>query len=485
MESLKRLVKNTGAMMIARGIQPVLNFLLVVFISRLLGVEGLGKYTTIFALFSIFQLICAFGIRMLLTREIAKFPDQVNKYLTNGIVVVAIFSLISICVMLMTIFLLKYDSNLTTLASYLSIGLVASALIECFIGVLAGFERLNIVASVTILEEIIKLILSIALLYFGFGLKAIVFIFVALRYFNALLTFYFIVKLIVKPHFEIDFKFCKKILKDVRYFALSIIFVSIYWRMDVVILSKYTSIADVGIYSASLRIFRFVFILIQSFFAAFYPVLSKLFLEDKSKFERACFSSAKYFLISTIPFALIITFLSDKIITIIFGRDFTSSILVLQILIWALIPFTISKVLSFAMLAGDRQKDDLKVNIVSTIIKFSLLIVFVIYYGYIGVTIGTIIAVLLMVAIQLVFTNKSLIPIKLKILVKPFLKIIFSGIAMLLIILLVRSYSVIAALVGSVLIYCGMLYQLKIFSNRDKFFLQSLFPKKAYISRVP
>ena len=477
MGTIERLIKNTGAMIIARGAQPLLNFFLIVIISRIVGAQGLGEYTTIFALLMIFQLISGFGMRMLLTREIAKYPDQVNKYLINSIIIVFMISVISTLAMLVTIFVLYHGSNITLPATVLSISLIASALIECFTGVLAGFERLKIVALITILEVFLKVLISIIVLSLNYGILAITIVFVSLRFLSALLLFLHIKKYFNIVIIKASIQFCISLVKEARYFALSLIFFSIYMQLDIIILSKVGTIADVGIYGAAYKIFQSIIILIESYFVAFYPVLSKFFKEKQSKFEEACYSSGKYFLILLIPLMFTIIFFFDNAFIFIFKEDFVPSIPILKILICLIIPFSIGKIFTFALLASGNQKIDLGVNLIGVIIKFVLVLMFASKYGYLGAAIGVVLSGIFLSLLQLL-AGQMIVRVKLNIIIKPLLKIVFSGIIMLVLILSIKPHSMLVAIIVSFLSYGGLLYLMKTISFQEKI-IQQLVKRKA------
>jgi len=484
MASIKRLAENTGAMMIARGLQPFLNFLLVVFISRWIGVDGLGEYTTIFSLVFVFQLVCSFGLRMLLTREVAKNPECTNKYLSNSLILGLFISCLSAAVMVMSVFILRYNESITMNAAILSLSLIPSALEEIFIGILAGHERLKIVGLVTVIEEAIKVSLSLLFLYLGHGVMAVVIIYVISRFVSAALLYYFIHRFIMTLKFEFEFSFALNLLKQTKIFAFSSVLFALFLQIDVLILSKMGSIEDVGIYGASFRILRFLIMMVQSFFIAFYPILSRLYKEDNHKFEMACYSSGKYFLIVTIPLALLTSMIFHKVVVLFFGLDFVPSVPVLQIIVWSIIPFSISKIFSFALLAANRQKADMWANFYSTFIKAVLLIVLVYFWGYIGISFGTLSGTCVMVAVQLILI-KPILPITSPQIYRLLVKIGIASVSMLISILLFRGINMYLAFIMSVSVYLFLLFKLNIFSGRDKYFAQMLLKRHADNSVAP
>lgn len=472
MSLINRLLKNTAALMTATALQPILNFLLVLFISRYYGKSGLGEYTTAFALLNMFQLFCAFNMRMLLAREVAKYPNDTNKYLMNGLLVVFLFSTISIIAMLTMIQVLNYEPAIARMATVLSVSLLATGGIECFIGILTGHEQLRIVAVMTILEELVKVGLSIFLLYKNAGIFSVAVVFTVLRFFNMGATFAYISRKLLLIKWQLDCLFGKHLILLVRYFALSILFVSIFWQLDVVLISKLKGIEAVGVFSAAFRISRITFLLFQSFIVAFYPVLCKLHKESLEKAEHAFFRASKYLIILAIPVVLFVIFLADDILLLLFGQDFKDSILVLKLLIGGLIPYLLMTSFSHLFLATGHQKIDFVMNVIGVIFKFSLIYICAQFGGIYLVAIMSTLSLCVMFVFQwAVLLKKSILQIRFRRLSGPIFKIGVAAGSMLVIVLMLKPLTLYGALVVSLLAYFAVLYWVKAISTQDRNFL--------------
>ena len=79
MENITRLVaKNTIFQLAGRAVNLLLSLFLVGFLTRYLGTEGFGEYSTIFAYLAIAAAVADFGFITYLTRETAKNPDSLK-----------------------------------------------------------------------------------------------------------------------------------------------------------------------------------------------------------------------------------------------------------------------------------------------------------------------------------------------------------------------------------------------------------------------
>ncbi|MCJ7811932.1 oligosaccharide flippase family protein, partial [bacterium] len=281
MSKTKRLLRNTIAIIIAKGIQPLFSTVLVYFIVRIWSPEDFGKYNALFYLLAIFQVLCGFGLRSTLTREVARNRDFVHQYISNGIIVAIPFSILSMLFMIGVVHILQYESYLIINSYILSISLIASAFGECFEGILCGFERIRSIAIIWIVETILKTGLSIVLVYSGFGILAIVVTFVVFRFFNPIACFFVIRRSFGKLNFGMDIGLINGLIKTTYIVAIIEIVATIYWRIDVVILERMLGDVDAGLFGAVHRLFWFSQMLITTFYTAFLPVISRLYAERR------------------------------------------------------------------------------------------------------------------------------------------------------------------------------------------------------------
>ena len=81
----KRLTINAIFIMAAKGLQPIISFAMILAIGRKLGVTAFGIFSTAISYILIFQIIASFGLRTLITREVAKHRDHVQSYIVNSL----------------------------------------------------------------------------------------------------------------------------------------------------------------------------------------------------------------------------------------------------------------------------------------------------------------------------------------------------------------------------------------------------------------
>ncbi|MBN2030685.1 flippase [bacterium] len=469
------MIKNTFAIIVARGIQPLFSMILVFFIVRIWSPEDFGKYTTLFYLLVIFQVFCGFGLRNTLTRDVSKNRNLVNQYMSSGIVIAIPFSILSMLLMIGVVHTLQYESHVILTADILSISLIASALGECFEGILAGFEKIQSIAVIWIIETVLRSGLSIFLVYSGFGLLALVIVFVVFRFFNPIAYFFIIRKSIIKPKIEIDIGFNKELLKTTYIIGFIAIIATLFWRIDAVILQRMKGDVDVALYGTVNRLFLFSQMLIISFFTAFFPIMARLFSEQKDTFQRVCNKSIQYLCIINLAVALFVMVYSEPIVLLFFGSDFLDAAPALVIFMWAIFFFAINELLGYVLLASNHQKLDLRIQLIVLLSKVTLNFIFLNKYSYVGAAIATLISLLIMLVLKYGYVAKHVIQFQLQRLIKKVVRLSIAGTIMLSVIYLLKPWNLFIVFIFSVFIYSISLFALKIFSDDDISFFKEWF----------
>lgn len=466
--------------MVAKGLQPIVSFFMIMVIGRKLGVTVFGIYSTAISYILIFQIVASFGLRTLITREVAKHRDQVASYLVNSLYIVIPLSLVAGLIMcVFVLFIIKLDAETARITCLLGLSLLASSIIECFEGVLAGFEKIQTISYIYVIENFVKVGVCILLLYLGFQLWTVVIVHIVTRYMAVLLYVPSILKLTKKVRMLPNARFIKSLLRTAYIFAITMVIVTIYWNIDMVLINKMQGNVDAGIYSGAKRFVLFLITLIQSFFTAFFPVISELYESRVERFQEACKKSLLYLMIAAVPITVIMTLLADKIFNVTFGTGFEESVWVLIILVWIIIPYSISQVFAYALLASNNQRFDLRVNAIALFCNGFLSWLFIKNFSYKGAAIASLISILVYVGLQAPFIFKNIIKFDMQRLGVAAGKVAIGGLVMIGIILLSSKMNLYGVMFFSTMIYFSVLFLVRVFSEEDLQFFKRILKRRA------
>lgn len=479
MSAVKRLITNTMSMFIAQGIQPFLSILLVFIIGRTLGPEIFGKYTIIFQIFSIFQITCSLGLKTLLTREVAIEKENVNKYLVNGSLLSIPASIFNIGIVALALIFLNYESDVATGTYVIALSLIASALTDVFSGILSGFEEIKKLAYAWIIFLAMKTFLSISVLLAGYGLFALILVHVATKFIQSAIIYLYIFKLIGKPKLEIDINLWKKLIRMGWSLALLAISVSLFWRIDAIMLSKMVSNEQVGNFGAAYKIFHFMLMTVRSFSFAFFPMISSMYVNRERDFRKACRKAIRYLTILVLPITIIISFSSPQLMPILWGDKFDNSIVaqVLQVMSWSLIPFAVTEVFGSALIASRNQMIHVILNIIVLIIKIILNYYLTLKYGVVGPAISTLIALFILFVMQIPYVIPKLLSFRIQIAITLVIKMIIVFVLMVGTLYFLKTYHFVIGMTISGVIYAAFLFILRIVSNEDKNYFRVIIKK--------
>ena len=476
MSTTRRFLRNTSVLIVANALQPVLSFYLVVTISRLLNVDGLGAYSTVFNYQAIFQICAGFGLKNLLTRNVAQQHDSLWRYLWQGSLIVLPFALLSMAGLIALTAALDYSPTVFWATAVVSLSLLAAALADVCEGALAGIERLHIVGYSAVLENIVRVVVSLIVLFNGLGLLALVWVFVASKFVKAAFYFWYIHRAVApfpnakrRKDFG-DWHSMRRLIFDARVFALTMLCVTIYWKIDVSLLSKLTGLEAVGIYSAAYRFLMIMLVVVDSFVNSLFPIISNYYHTHGAaggNFDFACKKGMQILVVMILPVVLTLSLLAPQIIALIYGAKYAAATPVLQILIWVVAPYAVSQIFAYALVASNNQRYDFFVNAASMITNIGLHWFLIQRYGYLGAAWAAVFSILVYVALQVPYVFRHVLKFELKALWLGGAKLLAAAGIMAIFILSLPQMNIGLLALLAVLIYLSALLVLRVFSPAD------------------
>jgi len=475
MTTVKRIVKNTGVLILSDVIGKVLMLILIIYAARYLGDVNFGKYSFALAFTSIFIVLSNLGLRNLTVREVAREKELSSKYLSNVSCIKLILSLITFSVIMIAIKLMDYPHDTTMAVYIMGFALILTSFSDFFRSIIRAFERMEYEAIANIIASSIIVILGLFVLFSGYGLLEFVSIYVVGSVFTFLFTLSIVIKKFAKPKFAIDPKFCGQTLKKALPFGLIGILGIIHFRIDIVMLSMMKGDAVVGWYSAAYRLTESLTFIASMFTISLYPVMSRFFISSENALKTSYEKSVKYLFCLGLPIAVGTTLLSDKIILLLYGEPFLNSIIALQILIWATLFMFLNYPLGTVLVSINRERLSLFNGSMCVIINITLNLLLIPKFSYVGASIATVVTEATLFLLGYYFISKYLctLPVR-KIIVKPSCACIIMGAF----IFFFKSSSLAFLIPLAVAIFFAALYLTKFFSEDDISMLKELIGSK-------
>lgn len=353
------------------------------FITRYLGKDGFGDYSTVLAFFAFFSAIADLGLYSISTREISRPESDERKIIGNVFAIRLLISFGIVIISPLVVIFFPYSQSV-------KIGIIIAASAYFFASsysVLIGLFQKRLVMDKVAIGELIGKIFQVAVVVavvkMNLGFRFII----GSLLVNMLVSFvviylwsrkYIVFRLIF------DWPAWKAFLKESYPMGISAIIVFAYFKLDTILLSVLKTSADVGIYNAAYKVLESIIFFPAMFIGLVMPIMARYIFHERSKFDLVADKTFKVFLIFAVPLLVGLSFLSRDVIGLIGGAVFSESVGVLKILAWALTFVFFGNYFTNILIAGNMQKKLMKILFVCAIFNISLNFVLIPRYSYLG-----------------------------------------------------------------------------------------------------
>lgn len=355
MNAIQTIAKNTGALTLMHIVTMGLGLIFTVSLARCFGDIAFGKYSFALAFTALFAVLMDLGFNSLTIREVARDKTLARKYMGNILIIKLFLSIIFFVLVVTAVNLMHYPSDTKIIVYIFGASTVLNSFGGLFRAIFHAFEKMEYDSLLTIIQQVVVVSLGLTLLFLGYNLIPVVSVFLLGSIINVVFSLIVTVKKFAKPEFEVDFAFWKRTIITAIPFSLTTVFISIFDKIDIVMLSMMIGDAPVGWYSAAYRLVAALLFIPGVFLGAIYPVLSKFYVSSANSLEITYEKSFRYLFIIAFPIGVGTMLLADKIILLIYGDGFIHSIIALRILIWMFVLSCASWLLSVVLLSINRQ----------------------------------------------------------------------------------------------------------------------------------
>ncbi|OGY41445.1 MAG: hypothetical protein A2Y82_00830 [Candidatus Buchananbacteria bacterium RBG_13_36_9] len=462
MSLTRKIAHNTLIQFSGKIIGTIFGVLTVAIMTRYLGANGFGQYSTITAYLQFFGILVDMGLSLIIIRLIAD-PEFGEQKIINNLFSLRFFSaLIFLGLAPLIVIFFPYDNLVKIGVAVTTLSFFAASLNQILISL---FQKELKMDKVTIAEISGRLVLFILVFIFAALDKGLLWIMAAVvlgSVINFLLNYLFALKFI-KIKFAFDWPVWKKIIKFTWPIAISIAFNLVYFKADTIILSLYRSQAEVGIYSAPYRFLEILTNFVYLFMGLIFPILTISWAQKNlDKFKSIVQKTFDLLVIMSVPMVFGTLFVAKDLIVLIAGSGFEESAIVLKIIIFATAIIFINSLFGYLTVVLDKQKAIVPAYILVAIVALTGYFLTIPLYGYYGAAIFTIIseALILIFNYYLVVKTAKFSPSKLI-----FLKTIAASLVMSVILYFLQGQNVILQLILASLTYTIALYFFKGFSK--------------------
>lgn len=386
----RKIFNNTLVQTIGKITSTGLNLIAFALMTRELGQNGFGEYTTVITFLSFFAIIADLGLTLVTVQMINSDKNNENKILGNLFGLRLVSALLFIGLAPIIVLLFDYSNGIKLGVLIAAASFFFTALNQIMVGLFQSRLKMDRVAWAEIISRFILIIAVILTIKNKWGLNGMLMATSMASLGSFLLHFYFAKKFArIKPLFNISWWI--KIINLSWPLAITIAFNLIYLRADTLILSLMKTPAEVGLYGAAYKIIDVLSSLPFMFAGIILPLLVLAWQKkDLLKFKKILQGSFDVLALIAIPIVIGTQFLADDIIILIAGPSFIAAGMILKILILAVAAIFLGNMMSHAIVAIGAQKKVIWIYVftsITSLLAYLLLIPRFSYFGAAAVTI--------------------------------------------------------------------------------------------------
>jgi O-antigen/teichoic acid export membrane protein len=378
-----------------------------VWIARYLGPEQFGLFSYAQSFVGLFTAIATLGLDGIVVRELVKDESKRDVLIGTAFWLKIMGAILTLVVLAIAINFTSNDTYTNTL-----VFIIASATIFQSFNVIDFYFQSKVLSKYVVYANIISLLFSsivkVTLLLNNAPLEA--FAWVVL--FDSIVLACGFIYFYIKTNLPLlKWKFNKKeavdLLKDSWPLILSATVVTIYMRIDIIMLNEFLGKHEVGLYSASNRISEVWYFIPVVITASLYPGIINMKNVSNIAYENRLKNLYKILVWVAIAIAILITFISKKFIVLLFGIEYINSSNILIIHIWSGVFTSFLMVSNKWLLVENKTKFIFIRGLLGAVINVILNYIYIPIYGVTAAAITSLISLVFTSLIIDLFTNDT------------------------------------------------------------------------------
>lgn len=335
-DNLQKIIANFGWLFADRILRMGFGLFVGVWVARYLGPQQFGLYNYTMAFVGLFTPLAGLGLKSIVVREIVREPLRKNEILGTAFVLKLLSGLLTICIAVATIILLRPDDNL----SRWFVGIMATGYILQAFDTIDFWFQSQVKSRNTILAKNTAFIVGIILKVILIQTQALLIAFVWLGLIELILSAVGLVfSYQLNQHnlfnWRVDKSLAKKLLQDSYPLILSGFAIVIYMKIDQIMLGEMLGNKSVGIYSAAVKISEIWYFLPMAVYSSITPAIINAKKISQELYYHKIQETLNFMVAITYALSVIITFSSSAIISNIYGINYVNAVPILSVHIWA------------------------------------------------------------------------------------------------------------------------------------------------------
>lgn len=408
-DNLIKIIRNTGWLFADRILRMGVGLFVGVWVARYLGPEQFGIFNYAIAFVGLFGVFATLGLNSIVVRDIVRDPAYKNETLGTAFTIKFIGGFLTL---LVTIGIISFIQPGDSLTLWL-VGIIAAGLIFQAFDTIDFWFQSQVMSKYTVYAKNsafivistikIGLILNHApLIAFAWaGLAEIV-----LGAMGLTMVYHRNNQYIKDWQFNLDR--AKNLIKESWPLILTGVVISIYMKIDMVMLGLLIDSSEVGYYTVAVQLSEVWYFIPSIVMISIYPTFVRLYHQDEEIYTQRLQQVMGYFFWGSLILSLVIIFIAKDIIFLLYGLSYLPAVNILKVHILSSIIVSMSVIFSHRYILNGTLKISFYGALIGAITNIILNIWLIPLYAGMGAAIATVISYITPIIIQTLFFDRNI-----------------------------------------------------------------------------
>ena len=376
------------------------------------GAEEYGLYAPLFSFAILLNIILDFGITNYNNRNIAQHAQMLRRYFSGIFNVKLILGVLYLATTLLFGFVFGYEGRAFWLLFVLGINQIMASMILYLRSNISGLHLFKTEGILSIMDRVIMIGLCSILLWSGYFEEKFAIEWFVYAQFWAYLTTGIVAFILVylKAEFytmKIDLVLFRIILKQSLPFALLVLLMSFYYRLDTVMVERLLPDGRVqaGIYYQAYRLMEGLNMFGYLFAGLLLPIFSKM-LKNKESVAKLVQTSFNLIFIPAVAVALVSVLYPQEIMDLLYVANVIESAEIFSVLMLSFIAISLTYIYGTLLTANGSLKHLNAISLIGLVLNFFCNWVMIPIYGAWGAAVATLITQVFVIFAQIIITKR-------------------------------------------------------------------------------
>jgi O-antigen/teichoic acid export membrane protein len=347
--------RNIVSLFLAQGATWMVSVVLLVIAPNEFGGEAFGQFSFAFAYVAFFEMMGSLGTTEYLTKMVAREPHRAGSYVANALRIKLVGGIVLTTAALLVGWLVGFSATTLELVAAFATGMVFNLLTGALMGGLQGLQLMGRAAVWGVVRTYVGAALGLLVIYTDGSLTLYAFV-VSVVSIIPLLGTLFQMRSNLRQAWKADRRIqIETIRGGMPYFVLAVL-LTLYGSADIPMLAAFAGSDTVGWYALAYRWVTVPTLVATTIATALYPALSASFQRSMTDFASQANRALFVVLFLTMPAALGLALVADDFVDLLYGDEFSSSVVLIRVLALHIPLVAIDLVIGTVALASDRQR---------------------------------------------------------------------------------------------------------------------------------